>query len=659
MKRMFPTVALIAAVAVLYVGCRTERKEFFVEPAQSEVVAVAGCEEAAGELAYHLGLIAGREIPVVASPRPGSYVWHVGKAPEDAVPAVNPEEAHWRIGDSCAWFYGGERNGARHAVMGFLEDSMGVRWPFGTNVFFRAMSPFRFAVRSGDWSPELLVREVRPGTGRKSMSFTKEAYKWAVRMREGSHNNPDYGHAFTRYWTKYARKHPDIFAMRYDGRRMPFATAYRGTAAPDDPAEAAAASGAPYKRMAMCPSSETLRRIVIGSWLSDGTNKWINLCENDARGAWSCRCKNCLALDTPPVPGHFWERKHVWYADRYVNFANAVLAEAKKYRPDVKACMYAYFGTQEAPRRERLDESLVVGLVPVDFTEPGMKMYVDSWKKAGLKSFFYRPNRHYYFRSPDFPLGCERYFFNVWKYLRSQGAVGFDYDSPGNLSSFEWFRDYVIVKAMQDPEKSFEYWEDHYMQSFGAAADDVKACFRHWREEVWAKRIKADFGSYERILRKGASGGNIFREMQKSLSRYYHREDFEKTLAMLETGLKRPGLTDCARANVEALLADHRISFRKYLFRCDAVPVHAFGYTNRLPEDCTSMINGAIQCGAGRIVFGKFDKDWVTSPVDVKSGKLEVLIEKGVVIRTKDGETDLNRIFRTNSGKTSVKFIYE
>ena len=626
-----------------------------VDPSQSEIVASASAREAAEELSLHLGLIAGRPIPIVAKSSPGAYVWHVGEAPVGAAPATNPEEAHWRIGRASAWFFGGEKNGARHAVMDFLEEALGVRWPFGTNVFYTAMSPFRFAKTSGDWAPSILIRQIRPDV-RPATAACPTTRTWAMRMREGKHGEPEYGHAFVKYWQKYAKEHPEFFAQRPDGKRMPFDGAYRGEAVPENPALAAGMTGAPYRRVAMCPGCEGLRQEIVRQWLANGTNEWINLCENDAYGAWSCTCEKCTSLDEPPVAGHFYEKEPVWHADRYVAFANAILDSARRVRPDVKASMYAYFGTQEAPRREKPDAALVMGLVPVDFTPEGIRAYVGNWKKAGLKTFFYRPNRHWYFRAPETPLGCEEYFFKTWKYLHSQGAIGFDYDSPGNVSAFEWFRDYVIAKAMQDPSKDFAAWEDHYMQAFGTAAEDVKGYFRYWRNH-WETRIVPAFGRYEDVLRRGVRGGYFFRQLQCDLERYYQVEDYEKTEAMLTSGLARADLTEPARRNLDVLLADHRRAADKFRRWGSGIPVMQYAWSNLLPDDATAMTRSAIASDARRIIFDRREKDWVVDPVTVGRSNLEIVIDPDVVIRTKDGSTDPDRIFRVSPRAQNVRIV--
>src|SRR5690606_35708443 len=88
-------------------------------------------QQAAEELAKHLALITGVDMPIVkdgASTDDSRYVFHVGVRPEsDHVPFVT-DEARWRITPAGAWFCGGDRFGTQFAVYDFLEDQLGVRW---------------------------------------------------------------------------------------------------------------------------------------------------------------------------------------------------------------------------------------------------------------------------------------------------------------------------------------------------------------------------------------------------------------------------------------------------------------------------------------------------------------------------------------------------
>ena len=436
-----------------------------------------------------------------------------------------------------AQFYGPGRQGALFAVYSFLEDALGVRWPSGTNIYCRARKTLtvrRDAVESG-WKPVLKNREIR--------FSTQEGARWSSRMRMGRHCYPRYGHAFSLYWRRFSKTHPEFFSMRKDGRRLPVGKSAGGE-------NAQVFTGRAEYKIAMCVTCTGLVEQIVADWREAGAGDFVNVCENDAAGQDVCHCENCLALDEPPPPD-MSPRWVTCYADRYVDFTRRVLARAREFRPDVRACFYAYNDSEQPPRRERLDPGRLVGLVPVEFAWNKLTSYVDGWKRAGMTEFFYRPNRHWHFRMRNLPMGSEEYFFKVFNHVRKAGSTGFDYDSPGAFGESEWFRDYSLAKAMQDPQRDFRHWEEHYCQAYGAAADDVKSYFRYWRENVWPK-IERDL---ETLTRKG--GYNVARAVLRTVENYYGESDFGKSGKIIRDALERPQLDACARRGVERLLVAH------------------------------------------------------------------------------------------------------
>ena len=516
---------------------------FEVVLSNSVIVAAKGEEPAARELQRHLELMSGAAVPCVkASAVPdGAYAWRVGFVPDGAsAPAADSEESTWRTDEGSAWFYGDGIHGAGNAVFSFLEDGLGVRWPFGTNVFCKARTVLHLKPLARTWKPELKIREIRHPDRYPDQGV------WAGRMRFGKHDaTPGYGHHYTRYWDRFHETHPEFFAMRKDGKRLPYGVE-------DNPDDIAAAAGSKWtKRIAMCVSCEGLVRQAVEDWIAEGKPPYINVCENDAGAPHVCWCPNCQALDA--VPAVTMKPPIKCLADRYVHYTNCVLEEAKKHRPDVRAWFYAYNAAEDPPRRERPADDAIAGFVPTTFLFPAIEDYFRGWQRAGLKHFFYRPNRHWYYRLRYLPLGCEKYFFRIWRTAYDCGAIGFDYDSPGKYGDLEWFRDYVIAKAMQDPSKDFEHWERHYMQAFGAAADDVRNYFRHWREEVWEKRIEPKMAA----VCARARNGSFDRGLMADLVRYYREDDFAVSGAFLEAGLRRADLSDFARPLVERLVLAH------------------------------------------------------------------------------------------------------
>jgi len=423
------------------------------------------------------------------------------------------------------------------AVAAFLEDELGVRWPSGTNIVCRTQKELAFSARvlKGGWKPDLNNREIRYSTC--------EGYVWSNRMRMGMHVYPNYGHAFALYWDRFSKTHPEYFAMRKDGKRLPVGREAVGE-------NAQLFTGRATQKIAMCVTSQELVNQVVADWCAKGTNEFINICENDANGKDVCHCESCLALDEPP-PANMSSNWVTCFADRYVYFARRVLNRARVVRSDVRVCFYGYNPSEQPPRRERLDSAMLVGLVPVEFGWKPLSDYVAGWKKMGLSEFFYRPNRHWHYRMRNLPMGSEEYFFRVWRMMLNSGASGFDYDSPGAFGESEWFRDYVLAKAMQDPSRDFAYWENHYFQAYGPAAEDVKTYYRHWRESVWPK-IERDL---ELLTKKG--GFNVARALLRTIGNYYCEEDFRLTGELVQRASARPELSGASRDLVERLSVAH------------------------------------------------------------------------------------------------------
>lgn len=523
--------AVLAGVAVT-VGC-TGTSGVVVDPSKTAIVVTdEGDREAAEELQRHLALISGRDITISTQAAEGAYVFSFG----GPLPDANPEAVEWTVTSSGVIF----RGNAYFAVVDFLENALGVRWPEGDLISYNAQNPIRISELHRAWTPELRLRVIRAElTNRVNQVFRR-------RMRTGSHDAPKYGHAFTKYWTLYGAKHPEWFAMREDGLRGPVG------ATPKELAGDVAVYAANKKnRVAICCASTGLVAQVVANWRAEGSPAYLNICENDVFGKASCHCLACRALDVVPDKADpNWE-KH--YADRYVHFGNAVLKLARETRPDVKVCYYAYNATQEAPGRERSLEGTVIGLVPTIFTDESIRSYVESWKRAGATEFFYRPNQHHYFNCPFLPIGSEEHFYEILQYLISRGTIGFDYDAHAAVEGgFEWFERYVLFHAMQDPSKPFSHWEDHFCSAYGAAAADVKEYFRYWRNEVWAMRLEPNL---DEIIRKGKFF-NFGRGLLKNLKDYYKADDFSRAGRFLEAAKTR-NLAPVHRELVDRLCVAH------------------------------------------------------------------------------------------------------
>ena len=527
-------------VAAIALGCAASlgalqappASAFTLDPSNTVIVAEHN-PEAVRELKTHLDYLTGADIRVVPAKDEktvpaGAYVWRVC-APTKEEFAV--ERASWEVTPTNAVFHGPRR----YAVCDYLEGAMGVRWPYGTNIVWYGKRPADFATGRGEWRSALRIRNMR-GKG--------DGLDWRFRHRDGAHDRPVYGHAFTKYWGRFSKTHPEYFAMRADGKRLPIKCDEDVRDRDQHTAKPGTKEAKYIDHISMCPSCEGLADQLVADWQAAGAGPYLNACENDSPGGDACHCKACKALDEPPPPDakNWWPN---WYADRYVVLAKRVLEKARRIRPDVKVTMYAYNATEAAPRREKLDPAIIVGLVPTYFGKEEFTRYLEAWKQAGMNEFFCRSNRRCYFNPAYTPVGWERHFFDLCIYAQRRGAIGFDYDggTPKKHCAAAWLADYVVHKAMVDPSKPFEYWIDHYCSAYGSAAADVKEYYRYWREDVFEKRIAPDFmkiSVYGKVF-------NFTRGLFWKLGDYYRPEDYQYALSVLDKALARPELEPEAR----------------------------------------------------------------------------------------------------------------
>ena len=525
-----------------------------VIPLDKSVIVSKGTPEGPAELKTHLAFMTGLEAKNFkvysdeAKVPAGAYVWYVGIPPDEAKGVkLLPEEGKWKITEKAAWVWGGALRGDVKGLYNLLETAFGIRWPWpGAISGPENVTSFQVLATEGGWQAPFKIRTVR-------MSNEKPNADWRMRLRYGKQGGIHYGHAFSHFWERFGwnKKHPEYFAMRKDGKRMPMGvandTAYNIAASQDKPA----------RYISMCVSSEAFINQIIEDWLAGGTNEYINLCENDASGENICWCADCCKLDEPAEEhiGRFGsEWWPIWYADRYINFCHRVLAKAKKIRPDAKVTTYAYNAMEYPPRRERLNEDIIVGIVPTLFTKEAIRDFVQGWKKVGMKNFFHRPNRRCYYNPDVLPIGFEKHFYDIFRIIYDAGGcIGFDHDGGTPRIPTGAFSDYVTCQTMVDPTKSFEYWEDHYMTAFGAAKEQVRAYYRYWREEVWEKRLEKDIAK----ITEAGLAFNFTRGLYWNLSHYYRTEDFEKAGAFLDAARKNPKLTPNAKKLVDTLWERH------------------------------------------------------------------------------------------------------
>ncbi len=102
---------------------------------------------------------------------------------------------------------------------------------------------------------------------------------------------------------------------------------------------------------------------------------------------------------------------------------------------------------------------------------------------------------------------------------------------------------------MCEPERPFEYWEQHHCAAYGAAAEDGRDYYRYWREEVWDARLLPDLDA---VATRGKYC-NFARGLTWSLDDYYRAEDFDETDAILQRASARE-LAPAQHARLDELI---------------------------------------------------------------------------------------------------------
>lgn len=548
-------------------------------------VAIVGPSEARGsnglavdELRYHLSVVSGSKI----SENGNALFRFVFAKPADGRDP-EPYESRYRIDGNTVWFWGddagptmtwrlGEKpyvepkihNGTLFAVELFAENELGVRWvwPGEDGMVFKKRSTFswpKFKEASfvsplakaefraggafeGKRFPYDEVRKFVPGLPAEILSMDDyrgqerldERRLWRLRMRLQDREHIRYGHAFTDWKKRFLNTHPEYLNLK-DGER-------------------GNTRGSRDDFVHLCVSNEAVVDQIIADWLRGGTNRYLNVCENDGSSTY-CECQDCTRYDVPlPVDG-----KVAHKTDRYVQFWNRIAGKAVAIRPDVMLVAYIYSEYRLPPRREKVlhPDNILLGAVPsiMDDTDALFR----GWRAAGARKFFLRPNHHHFLGA--IPRGLERYLFENMKEAISYGAIGFDYDAPANRlpNNLEY---YVTGKMLTNPNMDFAGVCEEYYSAYGAAAKEVREYFEAVRRD--GERARSLFiANGERLdhSQLAMGGGN-------ALQAYGRNEDeLRSKLKILECALKAHSsdLTALERRRLESLALQARhavVTFR-------------------------------------------------------------------------------------------------
>jgi hypothetical protein len=326
--------------------------------------------------------------------------------------------------------------GTLYAAYDFLEKEMGVRWiwpgELGEVVPKRAIPVIDGVERRG--REPLVLRNFggepdadRIPTGSRMLGWNdidnarKDVERrrvWLMRNRIGARRKFNGSHAFTDWWKRYGKDHPEYFNLLPNGKREPLKGDDKG------------------RNVTLCVSQPKLWRQIVENWSKSGAVRpqpyyvpCVNVCENDTPGM--CVCANCRAWDAPDprfAENDYWngsgkcplekEGRFRYLADvqwgetggskvllslpsvtdRYLKFYNAVLAEARKKVPDAVVYGYAYANYLSAPKETKVSDGVIISFVPRMYF-PYTKSESDyfrkhwmGWRNAGANQLIYRPN---------------------------------------------------------------------------------------------------------------------------------------------------------------------------------------------------------------------------------------------------------------------------
>ncbi len=580
---------------------------------------------AAEELKKHLDLVFKGDIAISRSSSAKKFKKNlfVGIKPAGYDRNLKPEESIYIIKNNNIYFFGDDainityseekpgelknkmlsevlnlsynRTGTLFAVYGFLENELGIRWikPGNQGLFYPEMQSISIPQKELSWTPALIQRNIRTDlfsymeqliygkyapaefhlTEAEAIKKQVDVLTWMRRMKMGRSANFKFGHAFTAYWDKYRNSDPGIFALNGKGQRKPVGHT---------------------DRVKMCPTNGDLSKIIVKEWresfmknpLQNGTS--ISGCENDSDGygndEW-CHCDSCMAIDERKEG----EQLTDYVTDRYVHLWNEVLREARQYKKDIMVTGYAYENMLKPPRREKLDNGIMIEFIPRmggDF-EVTRKLY-EGWRNAGMKMMMYRPNDMNW--EIGMPFGQEERLFNNYKLAIENGAAGTDFDSM--LGFWDGISDmayYILSRGNEDPKASFDSLENEFLSSFGEAHDDIAKYYRHWRNIFNNKVLKEEHRLNDGINTHFLEWARLYR-LTERIDEFYSADDFNTTDSYLREALTR-NISEQARNYIKRMQISNQHSRLTFL----GFIAGKSGEKEKIKENARNLVNFRIQ----------------------------------------------------------------
>ena len=209
---------------------------------------VPGVTFAAKELAYHIQRATGKKIPVISESavKPKQKYFYLGSCKANA--ALNAGKLPWNTGiikvnansiqiagldGSSKLLHDTNSTGTLFAVYEFLEKYFGVRWIWPGKSGEVIPRRRYLVIKEGEFTVKPLLRSsdfrsnppIRQGAkGWSSPKVMKRYFDeeriWLLRHRFSRDRSVMGGHAFTKYYQTYNKKHPEFFSLLPNGKRI-------------------------------------------------------------------------------------------------------------------------------------------------------------------------------------------------------------------------------------------------------------------------------------------------------------------------------------------------------------------------------------------------------------------------------------------------------
>jgi len=461
--------------------------------------------EAVNELNYWVQRITGVSLPVQtttqwdgqspyiavgASELTGRNGWDkTPLAQEEARVIIEPQRIGL-LGNDKAPYPGVTWSGSYYAVLELVQKELGARWlwPGELGEVFTPRQTLTVDTKSWNWKPQLtMIRELRNGYGGTGVANTlaenlgvkidaqdwnkisREHVTWLKRERMNRSTNARFGHAFTDWWDKYSKDHPDWFARPPQGVKQ-----------------------ISPKGVQLNVSNPEVHQKIIDNWKAQwekdpAANQYLSAAPNDSMG-YDTRPET-RAWDAPQLADKSDEeifrttRDFPFLSDRHVRMWNILAKKMAAIDPNAKVTGYAYMGYRHPPLTSiKLEDNIVIGYVGGEGFYPDERFIVDEWNgwAAANARLTWRPNLLHTGHGTGY--NFSRTLFNDFDFFLKRNLLGTDFDSLVGNWSGQGLSYYVLAEKHSRPNATYEELTGEYFSAFGKAAPAMQEYYAYFEK---------------------------------------------------------------------------------------------------------------------------------------------------------------------------------